>query len=417
MRSRILVPFLLGVAVSFYFFPIGLTFLPPNINTKMILAVLGALMFIWDSLVKDGLHFSNYSVGATILAVLFSISCYFSAVENYTNDMAYATYFVSFFTWLGGAYAVCRLLSFRYVNTTFSLVCTYLIWVGVAQCASVLLIDNVPVFATFVDLFMNIGQGHVAEMGRLYGIGSALDPAGVRFTIILILLSHQLGTKVIPTGSIRKILWYIFAFCFITIVGNMVSRTTSVGAVAGLAYVLYYLARVDRGTIKSSQLRTIFLIAVFLLVAIPAVTYLYNTNENFHSNMRFAFEGFFNWRETGTWRTDSTDKLNSVMWVWPQDTKTWLIGSGLFNNFIYSTDIGYCRFILYCGLIGFGLFCFFFIYNTVQMDKKFNEGWLFAVVMLALPFIIWIKVATDIFLIYALFMCAKPDEEADKLII
>ena len=374
-------------------------------------------MFIWDSLVKDGLHFSNYTIGATILAVLFSISCYFSAVENYTDDMTYATYFASFFTWLGGAYAVCRLLSLRYGKADLSVIITYLMWVGVAQCVTVLLVDNVPAFKTFVDAFFRVGQDFLERINRKYGLGASLDPAGVRFTIILILLAHQLSTKVIPSGNTKTILWYVFAFSFITVVGNMVSRTTSVGAVAGLAYVLYYLARIDRGTIKSTQLRTIFLIAVFLLITIPSITYLYNTNENFHSDLRFAFEGFFNWRETGTWRTASTDKLNSVMWIWPEDPKTWAIGSGLFGHFEFSTDIGYCRFVLYCGLLGFSIFSLFFIYNAIQTDRKFHEGWLLSLMLLALPFIIWIKVSTDIFQIYALFMCAEVATEKDRLIL
>lgn len=47
------------------------------------------------------------------------------------------------------------------------------------------------------------------------------------------------------------------------------------------------------------------------------------------------------------------------MWIWPENLKGWLIGTGLFANFVYSTDIGYCRFILYCGLIGFGTFIAF----------------------------------------------------------
>ena len=45
--------------------------------------------------------------------------------------------------------------------------------------------------------------------------------------------------------------------------------------------------------------------------------------------MRFAFEGFFNWVEKGEWSTSSTEKLNREMWIWPNDQRTWLIGSGL----------------------------------------------------------------------------------------
>lgn len=116
------------------------------------------------------------------------------------------------------------------------------------------------------------------------------------------------------------------------------------------------------------------------------------------------FEAFFNWVETGELRTDSTDKLNTVMWIWPENLKGWLIGTGLFANFVYSTDIGYCRFILYCGLIGFGTFIAFFVYNAWVFACKFPFFRLLSFFLLALSFIIWMKVATDLFFIYALFI-------------
>lgn len=55
--------------------------------------------------------------------------------------------------------------------------------------------------------------------------------------------------------------------------------------------------------------------------------YLYNNDPFFYKNIRFAFEAFFNWVETGELRTDSTDKLNTMMWVWPEDVKSWIIGT------------------------------------------------------------------------------------------
>lgn len=85
--------------------------------------------------------------------------------------------------------------------------------------------------------------------------------------------------------------------------------------------------------------------------------------------------------------------------------KSWIIGTGLFANFVYSTDIGYCRFILYCGLIGFGTFVLFFVYNACVFAWKFPSFRLFSFVLLSLSFIIWMKVATDLFFIYALFYC------------
>ena len=93
------------------------------------------------------------------------------------------------------------------------------------------------------------------------------------------------------------------------------------------------------------------------------------------------------------------------MWIWPENLKGWLIGTGLFANFVYSTDIGYCRFILYCGLIGFGTFIAFFVYNAWVFACKFPFFRFLSFFLLALSFIIWMKVATDLFFIYALFYC------------
>ena len=62
-------------------------------------------------------------------------------------------------------------------------------------------------------------------------------------------------------------------------------------------------------------------------------------------------------------------------------------------------------FILYCGLIGFGTFVLFFVYNACVFAWKFPSFRLFSFVLLSLSFIIWMKVATDLFFIYALFYC------------
>lgn len=413
--KKIIIPLILGVIVSLYFFPIGLTFLPSSINTKMLLGVAGIGFFAFECIRNKSVHFSKEIFWSALIALAFSLSCYYSVVSNNTDDTSYAGYFMSYAVWLGGAYAVIMTLKLYHGSVTIDVLARYLLWVGVGQCISVLLIDNIPAFSDFVDRFMEIGQAHVREMNRLYGIGSALDPAGVRFSVILVLTAHYVCTYVIKNGTAVNLAICIIAFLFIVMVGNMVSRTTTVGALLGLGYLALYLVRVEKGVMHASTLKALVTVGVVVAVAVPVVTILYNTNENMHDNLRFAFEGFFNWVEQGEWRTDSTDKLNTVMWVWPEDTRTWIIGSGLFNGFIYSTDIGYCRFILYCGLLGFSLFCALFIYCSYTVLDRFENSWLLALLLLALVFAIWVKVATDIFLIFALLMCTDPDgEEEDE---
>jgi hypothetical protein len=92
------------------------------------------------------------------------------------------------------------------------------------------------------------------------------------------------------------------------------------------------------------------------------------------------------------------------MWIWPSDSRTWAIGTGIFGDFAFGTDIGYCRFTLYCGLIGLVLFSIFFIYNGLSVVSYFPDARFLSNLLIALTFIVWLKVATDIFFAYALLI-------------
>jgi len=67
-------------------------------------------------------------------------------------------------------------------------------------------------------------------------------------------------------------------------------------------------------------------------------------------------------------------------------------------------------------LVGFGVFASFFIFNAWVFARKRESFLLLSVLLLSLAFIIWIKVATDIFFIYALFYCLDW-KEADAEVL
>lgn len=403
--KKIIIPFLLGVAVSFYFFPVSFTFLPASLNTKKMMAAIGIAVFCFNGFRSGSLFtFHKDVLGSALFAALFSFVCFLAAVVNNTNDMTYATYITSFFVWLSGAYCLCALLKARYGYLTIEIITKYLLWVCFAQCVAMLLIDNIPAFSNLVDKIFS-GNEFVKKKNRKYGIGAGLDPAGVRFTIVLVLTAFVSTRSVFPKRRFWKSVSWLFAFFFVVVFGNVISRTTIVGAGIGIAYMLLYMLTIKRGELSGDRVKTFSVLFALLLVSIPILIYLYNTSDSMHSNLRFAFEGFFNWVETGEWRTDSTDKLDAVMWVWPTNTHDWIIGTGIIDSYAFSTDIGYCRFILYCGLIGFGIFSIFFIYNAIAVSRRFEGTGLLALMLLALTFIIWIKVSTDIFMIYAILFC------------
>jgi len=410
--KRLIIVVVLGTIVSCFFFPFGLTFLPSAWNTKMMLAVVGGIFIGLDIYKTRTLKCPRNIFGVSVIAIIFSVLCFFSANYNDTGDYAYATYFTSFLVWMTAAYGVYRLLRAYHNRVTFKLLALYLAGVCVAQCFLAILIDRIPAFQMLVDSVIQQGQAFMQDVGRLYGIGAALDPAGTRFSIVLLMISFVIFKDEQIQRKRSHVALLIIAFFIIGVIGNMIARTTSVGLVMGLIFIVYSLP-VFKQFIKVRVLKLWALLLILTIVVVAVVAFLYNNDAHTYRLLRFGFEGFFNWLETGVWRTSSTDTLNTVMWVWPEDMKSWIIGTGWFGSFIYSTDIGYCRFILYCGIIGFGAFASLFVYGAYVFAQKFPLYRLFFLGLLALSFFIWLKVSTDLFLIHALLYCIDHGREIE----
>lgn len=408
---KLLKGILLTVVVSFYLFPFSFTFLPQSINCKILVAVFGIAAFVYDSTRKRGIMLSEYTIVSALIAIIFSAWCLFCVFAADTSDMTYASYIVSYLTWMTGAYGVYAALRLGYDRVDLPLLTRYLAYVCVAQCIIAVIIDNSTVVGELVDKFMATGQIVYKRGHRLYGIGAALDPAGIRFSTVLILLAHQIATN----KTLQSNRWYLVSimicYSIIMILGAVISRTTLVGAAMGVAYILFSLIKFSRGgfmTLKTIQMIYRFLIALTGIVIVTII--IYNNSVPFQNYFRFGFEAFFNWVETGEFRTHSSDVLMHTMWIWPEDFRTWMIGRGTFADYINDTDIGYCNFVFYCGVIGLFIFSVYFIYCHLVLNRKFRNFQICSLLLVALTFIIWAKVATDIFYIDALLFCVAADE-------
>lgn len=204
---------------------------------------------------------------------------------------------------------------------------------------------------------------------------------------------------------------------FISIVGNMIARSTTIGLAASVLFfvwVIFTQKGVQSILIKLSLVTT---------TTIVVVAILYSSSKDFNQNFRFGFEGFFSYAETGVWHTHSNDILKNMV-VWPDNLKTWIIGDGYINNpldkslptydpyyvgkayvgYYKGTDIGYLRYIFYFGVIGLITFSLFFVkvcQVCIQYSKAFK--WMF-ILVLAINFIQWLKVSTDLFVVFAPFL-------------
>ena len=414
-----------GIAVSFYFFPFEFTFMP-GVNTKMAMAGVGLILYIVDIARGRASQINKDGFIIAVIATLVSLCGLISVIYNNTNDYTYATYIVSMFVWFGGAYTAIKIVKWLHGYVSVELMCNYLIGVCVGQCVLALLIDYIPAFKTIVDSYVVgfdfVNTDRLTKAGRLYGIGAALDVAGTRFSVVLVIIAVIVNN--LASSRYYNYIWlYLIAFLFICVVGNMIARTTLVGAIIALFYIIVPfksgLPLLNEGYAKVWKS-----LLITLSIVLPIVIYLFSVNEQFHDNIRFGFEGFFSIAETGSWETNSNSILKSMI-VFPDNYKTWFIGDGYFENPTYmdpyyvgpshggyykNTDIGYLRFIFYFGAVGLGLFVLYFFKVARACVERFPKYSIMFWLVLLINMIVWFKVSTDIFLVFALFLCISQED-------
>lgn len=407
---RYILIFITALVVNFFYFPAYSPYLPSN--TKNLLAFAGVALLVYDVIRYRSYDISKYLFGALGLAAIYSVVNLVAVEINDEFDFSYANYLTTALVWISSAYTATWFIRYTHGKVTIKLLTYYLAAICVAHGILAIAIDNIPSVKLLVDSIFEGGE-HMAEIDRLYSIGCALDVGGIRFAVAQVLIAFVLCVDDEVRSSSRGIYWLLFCLIIIAVLGNMIARTTSVGTVLALATIALstqiYTLRITGSNVK---MYTSF--GVILLLMTPLAVYLYNTDEFFHQQFRFAFEAFFNYAEQGTLRTDSTDVLQT-MWKWPDTLQGWIIGSGVFGTFAYGTDIGYCRLILYSGLIGFSVFALFFLYHGYVFVSRYRRYRYLFVALLAVHFIVWAKVATDTFFIWALLYTFVDEEEADYL--
>ena len=408
---------------SLYFFPISFTAFPSQ-NTKNLLGALGVVFIFMTFVYKRSFSLTSDILILFLLGAAVSIISYVSITYNQTPDFSYVSFIRSMLIWFSGAYVVGVLIWMVHRRIDAELVMHYLVAVCVFQCTMTMLIAFVPAVKLFVDAHVEQGQGLLDDLGRLYGIGASLDVAGSRFSAVLVGMA-VLIEKNKETWSRFSLILYILAFIVITVIGNMIARTTLVGVIVALAYLLI---RVFRSMMHKESYRQGRMIGTWLIVialAIPLGITLYNTSKEFSEMLRFGFEGFFSYFESGEFETDSTAKLKSMI-VWPEELRTWIIGDGYFENsrndinylgdatdrgFYMGTDIGYLRFIFYFGIIGLIAMSAVVIHSGLIGIKYFPEYKNLFLLAILINFLVWLKVSTDILLFFYLFVTATIVEQ------
>lgn len=400
-----------GIVFSCYFFSFEFAFMP-GINTKMVLAVIGLMLLVVQWAKEKSMTTAKDMLVVSVWAAVFSLFSFFSVTYNNTTDYAYATYIVSMWVWLSGAYAVLSLIRVVHGRISIQLVFHYMAWVCAAQSVLGIVIDNVPSIQSIVDEYILQDIQFLHKTNRLYGIGASFDTAGIRFSCALLGLSYLLTHNVSRYWNI--VYWMLFAV--IAVLGNIMSRTTTVGLLLAVVYIIIknFSFNIQLTASKLRMVTTVIIVAFGLSIFLY---YGYNHLPMVKYYMEYGFEAFFNYANSGEFTTSSTDKLQ-LMVVWPDNIKTWLIGDGWFDNpndpgsFYKYTDVGYLRLIFYCGSIGLAIFMLFFAYCTYALIRKWRVEALLFTFMFVLALVVWVKISTDIFCVYVLLMLLEKQGDS-----
>lgn len=423
---RFLTIIMTGIIFSMYIFPFQFTFFPVG-NTKIFIAVVGLFLFGVDLVRRREFSVDRSMFFISLWAMAVSFCSIISLAYNAATDTAYVSYVVSMWVWLGAAYTICSLIRWVHTQISVELVCLYFIAVCVAQNVFALLNEFVPIFKMVVNvLVIQIDSDYLEATERLSGIGAAFDTAGTRFACALIMIAYLTANYIQEKKKEKAVYAFLLMFIFIAIVGSMVARTT----LAGLALALCYWvvdSKIYTLRLYGIYRKIVSALLIIVVLIVPLIVYL-NTFPEFNKLFKFAFEGFYNFSQSGQWETHSTTELLDMWTKLPQDLKTWIIGDGYFVNpylsnpdwignhrwsYYMGTDVGYLRFIHYFGLIGLSFFVGFILFCTkVCIDKYPKSRALFLLIM-CMNFIIWAKVATDLFCVFALFL-AMDNKSSNK---
>jgi hypothetical protein len=75
-----------------------------------------------------------------------------------------------------------------------------------------------------------------------------------------------------------------------------------------------------------------------------------------------------------------------------------------------ATDIGYLRFLFYFGIFGLTTFIIYFFKVAKTCVERFPKYAAMFWLILATNMIVWLKVSTDIFVVFALFLCISQED-------
>lgn len=283
----------------------------------------------------------------------------FTIVINGTTDFFFLTYPLSIIIILSANCLWCSYLNHIFTSIDVETISKYVVTVFDIQMMIVVIFFIYPELKELMNGFLVEEYQHLTEGTdlefRIYGFGSGFAGSGIVNSFAL-----QITMYNICNMNTQNRQFFTVSFFAILIIGSMMSRTTVIG---GLLAIVYFLYKSRKSYLNMIRMILKLAVGVFLLFFIINELGI-KVTDDIEQQMRFGFEMFYSYSESGNVETDSTNDLLSSLETLPTKTSTWLIGDGLFNlpngSHYMDVDNGYQRMIYFFGIFGMML-CF--LYN------------------------------------------------------
>lgn len=370
-------------------------------------------LFFFIYMIKDGLLLNRKVkcryIKTLFYPVLMSLFTVLSSVVNTITENTFIIFPFQVIYLLLLSYCIyyitkrfCKVISF-YVITRY-----FLMTLVVQSVIAIVMFVNQPICLFLFDLQGIDLTSRVIKMYfgvRLIGLGCFYFGAGAIYGLGLIAIMPFMLKAKNKQQLIKLILLYVYIF----IVGIFFARTTMIGCVFSIVYLIFCI-------LIPKMCNKVFLVfrqfIIYLTVFGIALVFIYTSSpklqEDYGDIIDFGFEAFINLVENGELSTASSDGLTEYhLSIWPQNQKTYYIGDMRWtkgDSYYGDSDVGYVRLLFYFGVPGVILFLLY-QYSIVRISglifkERILSFFFFTVFFYALILLIkgYIDVASLIFI-------------------
>lgn len=358
---------ILWLLVFNQYYALGFKFLP--FTTRVGLGLCGLILLMFELIKtiqnKNDFYINKKIIPMCVLFLLMALTTIISINYNGTNDLDFIVYPTTPILMLFSAYFIMHYFKKFYGDRlSFPIIAYYLIVIVVVQLIISISMYVSPAFQSLLFGLLKPGAyvsaRETESSGRLLGFGSNFMNLAVANCFALILISVLLKNATyfkIPTFYKN---FLAFFFIFLSVLGLMQARTTMMGCLLGIGYMLFSSFKITYDNFKNGIFKLLIISTTAMGLILLLVVLFPEFLEGKMHTLNYGFELFNNYSKSGKLTTGSSAMLEDMYAIWPKTNKTWLIGDGRFFNipndsgsgFYMNTDIGYARLIFYLGIIG-----------------------------------------------------------------